>query len=224
MIEKTNIQRHHQFARKSFRAACAAGLISLLANGAVLAAPFVEGGLAFNSLDGSTAEVTGCDGACGTTKNIPATASGLNVIQVAEGAFINQGGITSITLPEGLLVINGDAFRATNISSITIPSTVTELKFDVFFNVNLNTAVFLGNRPTLNADTFTNTTLTTVCYSAGTTGWPGAAISNGTNSVTPTDCSAPPTPATPVPVMPIWLLGILAGLLSVLGLKKLRKA
>jgi hypothetical protein len=35
---------------------------------------------------------------------------------------------------------------------------------------------------------------------------------------------APPAAATPVPTSPIWLLGIMAGLLSLVGFRKLRKA
>ena len=37
-----------------------------------------------------------------------------------------------------------------------------------------------------------------------------------------TGCAA--HPATPVPTSPLWLLGIMAGLLSLVGIRKLRKA
>ena len=46
-------------------------------------------------------------------------------------------------------------------------------------------------------------------------------------TVVPPVYGAPPTPpssATPVPTSPIWLLGIMAGLLSLVGISKLRKA
>jgi hypothetical protein len=38
------------------------------------------------------------------------------------------------------------------------------------------------------------------------------------------DTVAPPSSATPVPTSPLWLLGIMAGLLSLVGFRKLRKA
>ncbi|WP_415356984.1 leucine-rich repeat domain-containing protein [Halioglobus sp. Uisw_031] len=38
------------------------------------------------------------------------------------------------------------------------------------------------------------------------------------------DTVAPPSSATPVPTSPLWLLGIMAGLLSLVGIRKLRKA
>ena len=46
-------------------------------------------------------------------------------------------------------------------------------------------------------------------------------------TVVPPVYGAPPTPpssATPVPTSPLWLLGIMAGLLSLVGMRKLRKA
>ena len=52
-----------------------------------------------------------------------------------------------------------------------------------------------------------------------------SAASAESSSVTPLEPVPPePTVATPVPISPLWLLGIMAGLLSLLGMRKLRKA
>ena len=46
----------------------------------------------------------------------------------------------------------------------------------------------------------------------------------GCNSVEEILASYSPPASTPVPTSPLWLLGIMAGLLSLVGIRKLRKA
>jgi hypothetical protein len=82
--------------------------------------------------------------------------------------------------------------------------------------------------------------LTLITYPQGATGWdnpkrtftPGtgpigsvtAEVASGFGGEAPAPVPPVPTVATPVPTSPIWLLGIMAGLLSLLGISKLRKA
>ena len=59
-----------------------------------------------------------------------------------------------------------------------------------------------------------------ITYPQGATGWdnpPKIFTPAGAGSITATEATA-----TPVPAGPLWLLGIMAGLLSVMGLRKLR--
>jgi hypothetical protein len=74
----------------------------------------------------------------------------------------------------------------------------------------------------------TNPSLTTITFCQGKTGWPqtfniGTFDSPVDLTTTSTVCAAPAA-ATPIPTSPLWLLGIMAGLLSLVGIRKLRKA
>ena len=86
----------------------------------------------------------------------------------------------------------------------------------------LTSAAFEDDFGTFSLDMFRdNPNLTTIAYYEGASGWPQT-FNNGTADITMTStvCAA----LTPVPAGPIWLLGIMAGLLSLLDMSKLRKA
>jgi hypothetical protein len=69
-----------------------------------------------------------------------------------------------------------------------------------------------------------NLNLATIAHCEGTTGW-SQTFSNGTTDITTTlTVCAAPAAVTPVPTSPLWLLGIMAGLLSLMEIGKLRKA
>ena len=63
------------------------------------------------------------------------------VTAVNAGAFLNMEGLTSVTLPEGLLKIGVNAFAGTSLTQVTIPSTVTEVGARAFEGTHLTSAV-----------------------------------------------------------------------------------
>ena len=63
------------------------------------------------------------------------------VTAVNAGAFLNMEGLTSVTLPEGLLKIGVNAFAGTSLTQVTIPSTVTEVGARAFEGTLLTSAV-----------------------------------------------------------------------------------
>ena len=63
------------------------------------------------------------------------------VTAVNAGAFLNMEGLTSVTLPEGLLKIGVNAFAGTSLTQVTIPSTVKEVGARAFEGTLLTSAV-----------------------------------------------------------------------------------
>jgi hypothetical protein len=122
------------------------------------------------------------------------------------------------------------AFFATGVTSVTVVASVTNIESGAFANNTLTSAAFKGDFGTFSADMFDgNPNLATITYCLGKTGWPQD-FDNGSITIATTPIICPPlvgaTPltATPVPVGPLWLLGMMAGLLSLVGIRKLRKA
>ena len=135
-------------------------------------------------------------------------------------------------------IVRGRAKGNTD-TDIEIPATasddstnyhVTSIFRSAFAGKALTSVAFLGNFGTFNLDMFrTNANLATITYAQGATGWDSpqrtfTPDTGPTGSVTATQAAAPPAPAaTAVPTSPIWLLGIMAGLLSLVAVRKLRK-
>jgi hypothetical protein len=70
--------------------------------------------------------ITGCIGKP-TSLNIPSTTNGLNVVSIADAAFLNQSNLTSVTiLSTALTNIGNNAFsHCGNLGSFTVPTNVT---------------------------------------------------------------------------------------------------
>lgn len=65
---------------------------------------------------------------------VPKTYKGIPVVSIGKGAFKNKSKIKSISLPEGLKIIENDAFSSCSIlEKVIIPSTVIEIKSYAFY-------------------------------------------------------------------------------------------
>ena len=68
---------------------------------------------------------------------IPSTLAGVNIERIGERAFAAHYNLKSVTLPEGLKVIENKAFEECyNLESVTIPSTVEEIHLGAFYGVD----------------------------------------------------------------------------------------
>jgi hypothetical protein len=98
-------------------------------------------------------------------------ATGSQVTYIMPFAFVGAG-IESITLPQGLQFIGGEAFASTKLTSVTIPSTVFAIGPKAFRNATLREVVFTGPAPRLDGDVFTENPGAIARGGAGLTGYP----------------------------------------------------
>ena len=102
--------------------------------------------------EGETITITKCYNNARGELVIPRTINGRAVTRIGDRSFRGCIGLTSITLPDGLISIEDCAFGdCVGITSITIPSSVTNLGRAVFRplfkHCNLKSVTFLGNAP-----------------------------------------------------------------------------
>ena len=165
---------------------------------------------------------------------------GNGVTSIGAQAFAANA-LTSVIIPDSVTTIGNYAFQYNALTSVIIPDSVTTIGGYAFANNALTSAVFLGDFGTFDLNMFEDSSnLTLITYPQGATGWdnpkrtfrPGigltgsvtAEVASGFGGEAPAPVPPVPTVATPVPTSPIWLLGIMAGLLSLVGIRKLRKA
>jgi hypothetical protein len=200
---------------------------------------FDVGGFSYTVIGATTdVEVKGrTSGNTDTDIVIPATVldgtTTYSVTTIGDSAFY-QKALTSVTIPDGVTTIGNGAFAVNALTSVTISDSVETLGEFAFAGNALTSAAFLGDFGTFSLDMFqVNPKLATITYVQGATGWDSpqqtfTPDTGPTGSVTAEAAAAPPAPvptaATPVPTSPLWLLGIMAGLLSLVGIRKLRKA
>ena len=130
-------------------------------------------------------------------------------------------------IPDSVTTIGRDAFYNNDLTSVTIPNSVTTIGVEAFYDNDLTSVAFLGDFGTFSLDMFeVNPDLATITYAQGASGWdaPLRTFTPDTGPGSVTAEAAASSAATPVPTSPLWLLGIMAGLLSLLGIRKLRKA
>ena len=149
-----------------------------------------------------------------------------SVTTIGVQAFYNNN-LTSVTIPDSVTTIDVNAFTFNFLTSVTIPDSVTTIGVQAFFNTTLTSVAFLGDFGTFSLDMFSaNPDLETITYAQGATGW-DAPLRTFTPNTGPTGSvtaeAAASSAATPVPTSPLWLLGIMAGLLSLVAVRKLRK-
>lgn len=81
------------------------------------------------------ATITNCDSSAFDALEIPSTLGGCPVTSIGNMAFQDCFGLTSITIPEGVVEIGTGAFyNCVNLASVTIPNTVTLIEDLAFFD------------------------------------------------------------------------------------------
>ena len=226
-------------------------VLSMMLSAQALA--FDVDGLSYDVINTTDVEVTGrASGNTDTDIVIPTTASDgsttYSVTIIGDGAF-GSNALTSVTIANSVTTIGDFAFPGNALTSVTIPDSVTTIGNFAFYNnvltsviipdsveaiglgaVGLNaliSAVFEGNFGGFELDMFEyNADLATIIYAQGASGWdaPLRVFMPDTGPTGSVTAEAAVPAATPVPTSPLWLLGIMAGLLSLVGIRKLRKA
>jgi hypothetical protein len=95
---------------------------------------------------GGEATVTGCDGACPTTLNIPAVLGGYFVTTIGYAAF-EGASLVALTIPSTVASIGFGAFASNLLTTVTIPNSVTSIGNAALQN-NLLTTVTIPNSVT----------------------------------------------------------------------------
>ena len=151
-----------------------------------------------------------------------------SVTSIEAYTFANNA-LASVTIPKTVETIGYGSFGGNRLTSVTIPDSVASIGDYAFFSNVLTSVAFLGDFGAFSLDIFTlNVDLTSITYCQGAAGWPQTFTPAGRIDIAAeeVDCAAPaPAPAaTAVPVSPLWLLVVMAGLLPLVGIRKLRKA
>ena len=156
---------------------------------------------------GGEVTITGCDGACPTTLDIPAVLGGYFVTTIGDyafygeslvaltipstvttigaSAFFNNGDLTTVTIGSSVTSIGDYAFAGGALTTVSIPNSVTSIGASAFYS-NALTTVTIGNSVTsIGASAFAGNALTTVTIGNSVTSIGSYAFySNALTSVT----------------------------------------
>ena len=117
---------------------------------------------------GGAVTVTGCDGACPTTLDIPAVLGGYFVTAIGDEAF-DQASLVALTIPSTVTTIGGAAFSFNNLTSLTIPNSVTSIGGDAFFRNSLTSLTIPNSVTSIGDYAFYTNDLTTVTIGSSVT-------------------------------------------------------
>ena len=118
----------------------------------------------------NTITITGYYGPVAVT--IPSTITGLPVTTIGERAFAEYYSLTSVTIPDSVIVIGDEAFSyCSSLTNVTIPDSVTNIGNLAFLSCTHLTSVTIGNRVTSigNAEFEYCTNLTNITFPNGVT-------------------------------------------------------
>lgn len=126
---------------------------------------------------GGEATVTGCDGACPTTLNIPAVLGGYFVTTIGSTAF-EGASLVALTIPSTVASIGFGAFANNLLTTVTIPNSVTSIGNAAFFNNELISVTIPNSVTNIGDGAFNVNKLTTVTIPNSITSIGGGAFAN----------------------------------------------
>lgn len=118
------------------------------------------------------AVVTGCDGTCPSSLNIPFMLNNYStlVTSIASYAFANQT-LSSVTIPWSVVTIGDHAFEGNALTTLTIQG-APSIGYAAFKDNNLTSVTMGHNAPVDGGDVFAaNSGLTAIDVTHGTSGW-----------------------------------------------------
>jgi hypothetical protein len=129
------------------------------------------------AVTGSAATVTGCDGACPTTLDIPAVLGGYFVTTIGDEAFDSEN-LVALTIPSTVTTIGASAFASNDLTTVTIPNSVTTIDDCAFQSNDLTTVTIPNSVTTIDDYAFQSNALTTVTIGNSVTGIGAGAFGN----------------------------------------------
>ena len=110
---------------------------------------------------GGAVTVTGCDGACPTTLDIPAVLGGYFVTSIGDEAFLMQS-LVALTIPSTVTTIGISAFYVNNLTTVQIPNSVTTIGATAFAMNDLTTVTIPNSLTSIGGGAFASNDLSTV--------------------------------------------------------------
>jgi hypothetical protein len=126
---------------------------------------------------GGAVTVTGCNGACPTTLDIPAVLGGYFVTRIGDDAFAGES-LTAVTISSTVTTIGVAAFASNNLTAVTIGNSVTDIGAGAFASNDLTTVSIPNSVTSIGYNAFGTNLLTTVTIGNSVTTLDGAAFAS----------------------------------------------